>query len=189
MKIHGASLVAILMLSWCSYAYSDDLGETKGSAGLDFSACSMSDTECLLAIKNAETVRLIHDKEALDVEADRSALSMYNRQNEHTIASLWAQYYASLAVMIMVFIIVGIGLVMSWKHMEFGFAEKNSIDNTFEVGKDGLKLKSPVIGLFIFIGSIYFFSIYVDKVYTITSIRGSAMRAELENQKVVSEGK
>ncbi len=140
--------------------------------GVDTSKCAQGNMDCVAFYKNVESATLMHGEEAVGLDSSRLKLEHQRRVSDHYVSALWAQYYQTLIIMIMVLAIVGAGIAMSWKHMMYGFISGKNEVNSFEVGKDGVKLGSPVIGLFIFLGSIYFFSVYVDKVYTISVING-----------------
>ncbi|MFZ3003935.1 MAG: hypothetical protein WA071_26720 [Undibacterium umbellatum] len=132
--------------------------------------CQFDDGNCLQNKRQYVAI----DQEILKATASTLAyqteVEQYKNAGQHRSATLWAQYYQSWIICVMVLAIIGVGLYMSWKHMQEGFKNGISTDNAFEIGKDGIKIKSPVIGLIIFTISTYFFSIYVDKVYTISLI-------------------
>lgn len=146
--------------------------------------CDKFDDACVLKLKNIASIKLMAERESLAVDVERTKLKDFQRTNDHKIWSLWGQYIATWIVLLLVIGIVIVGLLMSWKQMVKDIAAGTTSDNTFELGKDGLKIRSPVIGLIIFIASIYFFSVYVDKIYTITILKEdtSIKAAQPENK-------
>ena len=211
------------------------------AATVDLRECAKADSNCLAQKKNIVSTAMQISLEAIYVENEQASLDRFKRQNEHQAAALWAQYYQSWIICIMVFMIISTGLLMSWKHMKESFrtevnvakpkkvkskdaSEQNSttqkfdfsetqntgevrhdgidienpqesshdginienpqessrnginIENALEISRDGIKLKSPVIGLIIFAISTYFFTLYVDKVYTVNLFAADAVK-------------
>ncbi len=60
---------------------------------------------------------------------------------------------------------------MSFLQLRVDLTTQRPNANNLEISKTGLKVSSPVIGLLIFLASIYFFSIYVEKIYPVTFLR------------------
>lgn len=104
---------------------------------------------------------------------------------EHTRKTFTQQYYSSMFIFIMVVIIVGMGLILSFKQFKLneeivrhsmkqntGAIDKG-IDtaSSMEVSKDGVKMNTAVIGLMILIISLVFFFLYLKFVYQIEVIK------------------
>lgn len=141
-------------------------------APFDTSACGTDpEWECVLRLKNIRSVQLIAEREALQVAAEREQLHSVLRNNHHTYSTLGGQRVASWVLLVMVLLIVGTGLRMSWLHMQNDFAKGLQADINIETSKDGAKFNSSVIGLAIFFISTFFFWVYVERVYTVTFIK------------------
>jgi hypothetical protein len=80
------------------------------------------------------------------------------------------QHHTSIATTILVFFVVGVGLVLSIQQFRRGSPGETSL----EITRDGLKVKSPVIGLIVLIVSLVFFYLFLKVVYTINPTPGRA---------------
>lgn len=158
---------------------SGDSGEDAKDTSLirAVNACGQNDLDCVLNIKDKNSAVLAMELNQLRVAYERARLADMEAKNGHANATLWAQHVMSWLILGLVFTIVGVGMLMSYQHMRHWFAHRIEGTNSLEVGKDGLKMNTPVIGLFIFLISTYFFSVYVDKVYTIYTLSGPVTSA------------
>lgn len=141
---------------------------TPPTPQLDVSACAKHDGECVTLLKNIETIKLLHEQETLSLEMERAKLADFIEAKAHRNNVFHAQFIASWIILVLVIAIVGAGLFMSWRQLVHGLKIGNMAVNRAEMGPEGIKIESAVIGLVIFLASIVFFSIYIDKVYTIT---------------------
>jgi hypothetical protein len=172
MRLATAAAAAFLLLS---------IGSARTASAappeplpLDTAACGKKpDYNCVVELKNVRALQLMSEREALLIAAEAEELSSIRRNNHHTYATLGGQRVASWVLLVMVLIIVGTGLRMSWLHMMNDFAKGQKSDNTIEAGKDGAKMTSSVIGLVIFFISTFFFWVYVDRVYEVTFIKSA----------------
>lgn len=106
---------------------------------------------------------------------------------EHEMSAFRLQYISSIIIFLMVIIIVALGLYLSYS--QFKLSEKllsqpikinETIEkepegaivtqSSFEVGKDGVKINTAVIGLMILVISLVFFFLYLKFVYKINVI-------------------
>lgn len=117
-----------------------------------------------------ESLQLALAREQIFVANERAQLEDRIAKQAHTHTVLRHQLWMSWLILLLVFAIVGVGLRMSYLQMRQWLETRAEGANSFELGKDGVKLNSPVIGLFIFLISTYFFSVYVDKVYAIVEV-------------------
>ncbi len=77
------------------------------------------------------------------------------------------QQWQTNAISIMVFIMVGFGLVLSALQFYADFRRGHSSSITFRLGGGAFELSSTVIGIFILALSFWFFQMYIDKVYDV----------------------
>ncbi|MBC3918106.1 hypothetical protein H8L32_11510 [Undibacterium sp. CY18W] len=216
MKPYQILLLTLICLHSNSQAAAhEQTSYVNPAATVDLSGCAKADSDCLAQKKNIVSTAMQISLEAIYVENEQASVDRFKRQNEHQAAALWAQYYQSWIICIMVFMIISTGLLMSWKHMKESFRIGNRAENTemnssnvasapgpnalkfdfskeqntrqashdginiesaLEISRDGIKLKSPVIGLIIFAISTYFFAVYVDKVYTVNLFAADAVK-------------
>lgn len=64
--------------------------------------------------------------------------------------------------------------------MLYAFKVGSATENAFEAGENRFRLCSPVIGLFVFGASIWFFNVYIDKVYKLTELQKAVAPASTE---------
>ena len=159
------------LMAWATVlAFAFCLVAAAAPAPLDVSGCERQDGECVTLLKNIETIKLQHELEKLSVETERVRLADFIEAKVHRNNAFQTQYIASWIILVLVIAIVGVGLLMSWLQLIHGL-KKGTVNNAhMELGAGGIKMQSSVIGLVIFIASIAFFSIYIEKVYTITVI-------------------
>ena len=65
---------------------------------------------------------------------------------------------------------IGCGLYFSY--MQFRMAKRAETQTSIKLGKEGLEISSPVIGLLILFISMGFFYMYLANVYPITEVVG-----------------
>ncbi len=103
----------------------------------------------------------------------------------HEKRAFLLQYYISILIFILVILIVGIGLFLSYKQFKLNeeIVRHSMVNNaanidkgtdtasTLEVNKDGIKMNTAVIGLMILVISLVFFFLYINFVYKIDFIK------------------
>jgi hypothetical protein len=111
-------------------------------------------------------------------------LNTYDFNAYHFKRSLTWQYYSGIVIFFMVIIIVGLGLLLSYKQFQLTEMQiKNNLTKTkeesttvelnnatIEVSQTGLKINTAVIGLAILLLSLVFFFLYLKYVYVIEII-------------------
>ena len=77
------------------------------------------------------------------------------------------QKWQTVAIAIIVYIMVGLGLYLSY--LQFKRDEKEGTNSSidFSLGAGSIKIKSSVIGIVILAMSFWFFQTYIDKVYNV----------------------
>jgi hypothetical protein len=80
---------------------------------------------------------------------------------------LTQQQWQTTAISIMVFIMVGFGLVLSGLQFYLDFRRGGSSSVSFKFGGGSFELSSTVIGIGILALSFWFFQTYVEKVYDV----------------------
>lgn len=158
-------------------------GMPADAAPLDVSSCPTQDGQCVTVLKNIESIKLMHAGEQLSFELQRAKLDGYAAAQAHRQSVFRAQYIASWIILVLVISIVSVGLIMSWRQMVHGLNGGAVRENTVEFGIAGIKVQSAVIGLIVFLASIVFFSIYIDKVYTITIFKEAEESLEKSSKK------
>ena len=83
---------------------------------------------------------------------------------------LTQQQWQTTAISIMVFIMVGFGLVLSGLQFYTDFRRGHSSSITFRMGGGTFELSSTVIGIVILALSFWFFQTYIEKVYEINIV-------------------
>ena len=132
---------------------------------MDASKCSPSDQMCVTVLKNIEALKLQYEKEQLNVALDRARLDYYVSSPKITADTFEAQYATGWILLALVITVVGAGLAMSWRQLNYGLQNGQFAEQKFEFSTGTIKVQSTVIGLVIFLASIVFFTIYIDKVY------------------------
>jgi hypothetical protein len=130
-----------------------------------------------------------------NLNTDAGLLKRVNEYNfMHQQRSFTWQYYSGIAIFILVIVIVAIGLLLSYQQFKLNerlvtSVKSTKVDatdkvitintpdpasvfttNTLEIGKDGVKINTAVIGLIILSLSIGFFFLYLKYVYPITFV-------------------
>lgn len=151
---------------------------------MDASKCSPSDQMCVTVLKNIEALKLQHEKEQLNVALDRARLDYYVSSAKITADTFEAQYATGWILLALVITVVGAGLAMSWRQLNYGLQNGQFAEQKFEFSTGTIKVQSTVIGLVIFLASIVFFTIYIDKVYTISVLgEGGPKQVQINTQK------
>lgn len=144
--------------------------DARPAAGLDISSCPKGNDECVEKFYRIKVFQLKTEQHELRVASDRRLEEEEKVATQHRMSTLWAQYIAGWIMLGLGLCIIVAGLIMSWLQMAKGWNDQSTLESAFEVSAHGVKLKSPVIGLFIFIASIYFFQLYISEVYRITDV-------------------
>lgn len=134
----------------------------------DFQECRGKPLICYEYVAQIRTTQLSSERQRLYVEREKVILEDWQAHRRHRIHALWSQYIQTWILLFIGIIVVAVGLSMSWLHMTRGIRDETSTENALEIGSNGLRLSSPVIGLFVFGASIWFFTIYIDKVYALS---------------------
>ena len=120
------------------------------------------------------------------LEQAKLSLQQYQFDLQHQKRAFTWQFYSGIIIFFLVIIIVGAGLVLSYR--QFLLQEKivqkwmsskaagatpqpEVTDSEFSLGKDGIKFNSAVIGLSILFLSVVFLIAYLTYVYPITLIK------------------
>lgn len=140
------------------------------AAPLDIANCPLTDVEC---VKKLVSIRALQQQAELNeiyVAACRRIDTEAVDASNHRMATLRGQYVSGWLMLFLGFAIITTGLVMSWVQMSKGLRDGGELGGAVEIGLGVFKVQSPVVGLLVFGASIYFFSIYIDKVYRITDV-------------------
>ena len=120
------------------------------------------------------------------LEQAKLSLQQYQFDLQHQKRAFTWQFYSGIIIFFLVIIIVGAGLVLSyrqfllqerivqkWMSSRTGSAtpQPEVPDSEFSLGKDGIKFNSAVIGLSILFLSVVFLIAYLTYVYPITLIK------------------
>jgi hypothetical protein len=89
---------------------------------------------------------------------------------EYRRASFNWQYWSTIVIFVCIMTIIGSGLYFSY--MQFRSARHAQTQTSIKLGRDGLEISSPVIGLLILVISMGFFYLYLANVYPITEVVG-----------------
>jgi len=120
------------------------------------------------------------------LEQAKLSLQQYQFDLQHQKRAFTWQFYSGIIIFFLVIVIVGAGLVLSYR--QFLLQEKivqkwmssktpgatpqpEVTDSEFSLGKDGIKFNSAVIGLSILFLSVVFLIAYLTYVYPITLIK------------------
>jgi cytochrome c-type biogenesis protein CcmH/NrfG len=167
------------------------------SAGQDSDATKKAFEKAVSMSKDIEADTA---KESIStINTDRDLLKRSNEYNfMHQQRSFTWQYYSGIVIFFLVVVIVGMGLVLSYQQFKLNErlvtpvkttvitdAANNTTEqttstalapaavfttSTMEIGKDGLKINTAVIGLIILSLSIAFFFLYLKYVYPVTFV-------------------
>lgn len=89
---------------------------------------------------------------------------------EYRRSSFEWQYWSTIVIFLGIMAIIFSGLYFSY--MQFRSARNAQTQTSVKLGKDGLEISSPVIGLLILFISMGFFYLYLANVYPITEVVG-----------------
>lgn len=87
---------------------------------------------------------------------------------EHRRSTFSWQYISSIITFISVLVLMLAGLGFSY--MQFKAAAQSGTSTSIKLGRDGLEISSPVIGLLVLFLSLGFFYLYLTNVYPISEI-------------------
>ena len=82
-------------------------------------------------------------------------------------AKLSQQKWQTTAIAVMVLIMVGVGLYLSYLQFRQDIKKDSRPSFTLRIGSGSFELSSSVIGLIILVLSFWFFQAYIDKVYSV----------------------
>jgi hypothetical protein len=156
-------------------------------ASLDIANCPIGNVQCVRDLKDIRALQLQVELNELYVASCRRIEAEVAVATSHRMSTLWAQYVAGWMMLILGIAIILAGLCMSWLQMSKGLRDGADLGSAFEVGPGGLKIRSPVVGLLVFAASIYFFSIYIDKVYRITDTLSAGAPENAKGKQVVAQ--
>lgn len=124
---------------------------------------------------------------SLKLEQAKLTLEQYKFDLQHQKRAFTWQFYSGIVIFFLVIIIVGAGLVLSYRQFLLqerivmkwvksktpdGAAPKPEMgDSEFSLSKDGIKFNSAVIGLSILFLSVVFLIAYLTYVYPISLIK------------------
>ena len=165
-----AMILAFALCSVCPPAEAENQAATQASGARASERCASGDEACVRQALAIESLHLQLAQEQIFVANERAQLEDRVSKQAHTHTVLRHQLWMSWLILLLVFAIIGTGLRMSYLQMRHWLETRAEGANSFEISKDGVKLNSPVIGLFIFLISTYFFSVCVDKVYAIVRV-------------------
>jgi hypothetical protein len=149
-----------------------------GTTVIETPTCQGKDLSCYEDQANIRSIQLASEQQELYVAVERAKVAEFNARLAHRSYALWGQYIQGWILLVIGVGIVVVGMVLSWKQVAKGLRDGTTIENAFEFGKDGVRLRSPVVGLFIFGASLWFFNTYIEKVYTITVLPNTAQPNE-----------
>ncbi|SHN40639.1 hypothetical protein [Chitinophaga sp. CF418] len=121
------------------------------------------------------------------LEQAKLSLQQYQFDLQHQKRAFTWQFYSGIVIFFLVIIIVGAGLVLSYRQFllqekivqkwvrsktpENAAPQAGMTDSEFSLSKDGIKFNSAVIGLSILFLSVVFLIAYLTYVYPITLIK------------------
>ncbi len=109
--------------------------------------------------------------EATTASIQEAVRGFYDYRTEafrHQLEVFWWQQLSSQIIFVVVIIIVAVGLYFSWLQFH-ATGDKSTMGTTsFEAGKTGFKVSSPVLGVIILVLSLAFFYLYLVYVYPVS---------------------
>jgi hypothetical protein len=107
----------------------------------------------------------------LNFEADQIQrqllLARWKAEDEFNLRLLNRQlFYHPIILFVVLFLVLSSTVLVVIQFISWS-RKSNSAESTFEIGKDGLKVKSPFIGLLMLVASYGFFYLYILEVYRI----------------------
>lgn len=128
----------------------------------------------LLLSEQADKIKSGISQRRVEQAWREAALSQAIREDKHFTLTLYKQAVVDVVLTMLVIAIVSIGLWMSYLQI------KSDVSPTsLKVSKEGLEMSSSVIGLFVLLSSMFFFYIYIDRVYEIRRIGASDAPAQV----------
>lgn len=106
----------------------------------------------------------------LSTEFSKALLELRKFEMQHRAKVFWWQHVFGIAVFILVIILVLGGLYLSYLQFKRDGSTGASSQASIEIGREGLKFSSSVIGLAILFMSFGFFYLYIERVYTIQEL-------------------
>ena len=114
------------------------------------------------AVPASEEVRRV-----VTAQADYTVWSLEYRQSV-----FWWQYWSTMMIFACVIALITCGLYFSYT--QFKGASTHVTQTSIKLGKDGLEISSPVIGLLVLFLSLGFFYLYLTNVYPINEVGAGA---------------
>jgi cytochrome c-type biogenesis protein CcmH/NrfG len=183
--------VILLIFCFCSFNVQAQKQQTAEDLVNHFSATIDSITKesnhkAKLTGQEKESIITTGNSSYDSIEFDRK-LKQYDFAAMHQQRCFAWQYYSSILIFIMVILIVGMGLVLSYKQFQLSEVQVKAnivkpksevtevtVENTnIEISQTGLKINTGVIGLAILFLSLAFFFLYLKYVYQIDIIETS----------------
>lgn len=161
--------------------------------------------EKLLDEERAEAIRLRIKRDTADAEHDIATLRSLTQTLQHKNSAEAAkvewqqahnrindqiysrQVYYDVVILIMVIVIVMAGIWFSALQAFRDYKKGNGAETSLEITKEGLKIRSPVVGLIALFMSFWFFYVYVERVYTVRGLSEGVWRSELGAPPVTSK--
>lgn len=109
---------------------------------------------------------------------NQEVLDQAMREDHHFTFSLYKQAVIDVLLTVLVFVIISAGLSMSLMQIRADLkAASGGAATSLKVSRAGIELSSSVIGLFVLLASMFFFYVYIDKVYEIRRVSRHAAEA------------
>lgn len=138
-------------------------------------------------LKGVQTKHLIKEGELyldqlqLTVDRQKASLDQAKMEGEIRVSIFGRQLWYHPLILFSVISIVLAGVYLSYLQVKRDLTTGSSQESSLELTRDGLKVRSPVIGLFILIVSLGFFYLYLKEVYHITEATGSVRAPETQS--------
>ena len=91
---------------------------------------------------------------------------------EHRLTVLWTQYFLSLFIFAVVTAIVTFGIWTSYMHFRSGNEDPSRV-TTIKIGHYGVEISTTVTGIVILLISLFFFYLFVARVFPVTEVVAS----------------
>jgi len=88
----------------------------------------------------------------------------------------YSQYIYSMIIFVVVMVLVLAGLYLAYMQFKIDAKSKDTSVSSIEISREGVKIRSSVIGVFILIISFAFFSLYIKDIYTIHVIEEPSVK-------------
>lgn len=109
-----------------------------------------------------EEIKLLLEEKRLRIEVQRN-------ENEIRVKTFEQQLCFNVVILILVIIITLAGIGFTWVQMKETSTAQGQ-ETSIEITRDGLKIRSSVIGLLILVVSLVFFYLYLIGVYKIEEV-------------------